>query len=247
MEREHHLSDKGLARRRALILSNGYWWFRAENIPKDPRYAPLAITTIDEIYAHGRTPREMWKDYFEKAQDVLGPATHLWHQWIGVGVYCTTDKDGYSHYWATIILVGACSSASVTAPAPTFTPYMCCDLPDAFTQCSLPHGAAFFYAYDAWTRKVEPVCCSSAELEGSFEVPPQVTNATGYHAHPPASLFCFVLCCYALFVIFSFVDSCFQDRHPNNPSWIHPRETRLPVLGTQLTASSIWTRLRYSW
>lgn len=178
------MNDKNIARRRALILANGYWWFRAENIQKDPRFAPLAITTIDEIYANGSTPRAMWKNYFEKAQDLLGPATRLYHQWIGVGVYCTTDSQGNSHFWATIILVGVCASVSLTASTPTFTPYMCCDLPDAYAQCNLPRGAAFFYAYDAHTRNVEPICCSSVELLGSEEVPPQNTSASGYQAKP---------------------------------------------------------------
>ena len=51
------VSNKNLARRRALVLANGYWWLRAENVEKDPRYAPLAVTGIEEVYANGTTPR----------------------------------------------------------------------------------------------------------------------------------------------------------------------------------------------
>jgi len=180
MEQQGVLSDTDIAKRRAQIIAQGYAWFRAEDLTKDPKYPPLAITGIDEMYANGSTPRHMWIDWFAKYHHLISPFTRFWHQWIGVGVVCTTNPTtGDSFYWGTIILVGVCHPHT-KIPPPFYSDFMCCDLPSPANECFLPHHAAFFYTFDNSTQRVAPTCCSiGLHLRGEYEVPPQNTTRNG--------------------------------------------------------------------
>ncbi len=89
MAEQDFISDKGIGSRRTRIIANGFEWFTAMGLQPDPRYPPIGIVRIDEIYGKGPTPRRLWFDYFEPhVTDLIGPNTRYTHNWIGSGTFC---------------------------------------------------------------------------------------------------------------------------------------------------------------
>jgi len=198
------INSRGYFQRRLEILRNAETWFSYPDLTPDPKYPPLGITSIDEVYGAGNNPSVVWKYMLDYAYDVIA---HHHHTFIGVGVYCqplpdktfstvsngVTTVNHAAYWWVTLILIGTCGSDEPNElyfknTAETEYPYFCCDYSTLAPQYDVCFNQSNLETLDKdfsvelivnTTNGPEAVCCDFIPLNGNNSVPAVDTPYTG--------------------------------------------------------------------
>jgi len=193
MGERNSVNSIGYLQRRQIILANAQQWFTDLSISPDPRYPPLGVVDIAELYGAGNNPSAAFKYILDYGKDIISDPRY---NWIGVGVYCQPLPDqsfgdnNAAYWWVTLILVQTCFSPNEFAGSGSIPfldlgsdsyNYFCCDVSGLqdYASCFAPNQTGTTYFVNT-TNGVEPIACEFIPLNGANSVPgPVVTSYTG--------------------------------------------------------------------